>query len=48
MTEKEMNYMTEQPEVIMNTGIPVLPIDYTQYDPSNIAVWDEYIEIADE
>tara|TARA_B110000263_G_scaffold190633_1_gene168417 strand:- start:50 stop:976 length:927 start_codon:yes stop_codon:yes gene_type:complete len=48
MTEKEMNYMTEQPEVIMNTGIPVLPIDYTQYDPSNIDVWDEYIEIADE
>ena len=43
-----MEYIGEKSEPIMNTGIPVLPIDYDQYSPDNIDVWDEYIPISDE
>jgi MoxR-like ATPase len=45
MEQNELNY---QQEVEMDTQIPVLPVDYAQYDPSNVDVWEKYVEIADE
>ena len=40
-------------ETIMNdkklqTSIPTLAVDFDQYDPKNIDVWEKYISIADE
>ena len=32
---------------VSNT-IPVLPINFAEYDPANIDVWDEYITIGNE
>jgi MoxR-like ATPase len=32
----------------MKTNIPTLAVDFDQYDPNNIDVWEEYITIGDE
>jgi hypothetical protein len=32
----------------MKTSIPTLDIDFEQYDPNNIDVWEEYIPIGNE
>ena len=32
----------------MKTSIPILDIDFEQYDPKNIDVWEEYIPIGNE
>ena len=32
----------------MITSIPTLTIDFGQYDPNNIDVWETYTPIADE
>jgi MoxR-like ATPase len=32
----------------MKTSIPTLSVDFDQYDPKNIDVWEEYIPIGDE
>ena len=32
----------------MITSIPTLAVDFDQYDPKNIDVWEKYIPIGDE
>ena len=44
---EDIKYIHEQ-EMEMITNIPVLPVDYAQYDPANIDVWEKYVEINDE
>ena len=28
--------------------VPTIPLDFEEYDPSRIDVWDEYVSIKDE
>ena len=47
LTVKTAETIISSDNGVSNT-IPVLPINFAEYDPANIDVWDEYITIGNE
>jgi orotate phosphoribosyltransferase-like protein len=47
LTVKAVETTTNSDNGFSNT-IPVLPINFAEYDSANIDVWDEYITIGNE
>ena len=43
----EMKFMSRE-NLEMNTAIPTASINFEEYDPKNIDVWDNYIQVEDE
>ena len=48
LLEREKMSKTIMKDKDMETSIPTLAVDFDQYDPKNIDVWEEYIPIGNE
>ena len=45
--EEKINFM-EREDIEFDTSIPTAPINFEEFHPANIDVWDEYKPIRDE
>jgi len=48
MNKKQQEITIETEEIETETRIPVIGINFDEYDPKNIDVWDTYIPVSDE